>query len=140
MVPIVFGASMSDLLSAALTMLATVKSGATRGNGASAPRTHRATTKPKKKRSRGIWQHSSEQASKVSGISRHARVDLQAPAVNASRHALAGVHSLLAQPVDHIQTAHSVMAEDDESGVVGLGIQARELGRHGSHGDQFGAF
>lgn len=32
------------------------------------------------------------------------------------------------------------MTKDDQRGGAGAGIQAREFGRHASHGDQFGAF
>ena len=41
----------------------------------------------------------------------------------ASVFTLAGGHALFPQPVHHVQAAHSVVAEDDQCGFVGLGFQ-----------------
>src|ERR1039457_5264811 len=76
----------------------------------------------------------------ASVIPRHGRIDLQAPAIDAARHALAGADSLFAKPVHHLKAANAVMAEHDERGVVRASLDVLELGRHAMHWDQLRAF
>jgi|ERR1700733_907426 len=72
-------------------------------------------------------------------VSRNAGIYLQAPTVDAAGHALARIDALLAEPVNRMQASDAVMAKHDERRFVGLGVQAREFGGYGSHGDQFRA-
>jgi len=75
----------------------------------------------------------------VSLIAWNGRIDFQAPEVDAAGHALARVDTVLAEPMNDIQAAHTVMAKYDERYVFSLSVQARQLGRDGSHGNQIGA-
>ena len=75
---------------------------------------------------------------KIAGAIRGTRVDLQAPAVDATGHALARIDTLFAQPMNDVQAADAVMAKHDERCFIGQCVQPRELGRHGSHGNQLG--
>src|SRR5258708_25131247 len=76
---------------------------------------------------------------RVSVVPWYCRIDLQAPAVDPARHALAGAHSPFTKPIHHLKTANAVMTEHDERGVVGEPLDVLELRRHAAHRDQLRA-
>ena len=72
-------------------------------------------------------------------VPRHRRIDPNAPGIDPASHALAGGYAPLSQPMRHIQAAYSVVTEDNQSGVVGLGFQLLQACWDISHRDQRGA-
>jgi hypothetical protein len=75
---------------------------------------------------------------KFSGIAGNGGVDLKAPAVDPAGHALTSAHALLAEPVNHVQTADAVVAVDDQRSFIRDGFEPLELSGNGPHGDQLG--
>src|SRR6185369_5295952 len=51
-------------------------------------------------------------------------------------HALAGVDALLAEPVNYVEAADTVMAVDDQGSFIGAGIQILKLAGNRAHRDQ----
>src|SRR5690348_16733308 len=73
-------------------------------------------------------------------VARNRGIHRQAPGVDSAGHALAGFHALLPQPLDHVQAANAVMAEDDQRALIGFGFERLQLAGDAAHGDQIAAF
>jgi hypothetical protein len=63
---------------------------------------------------------------------------LKTPGVDTAGHTLAGFHSLAAKPVHYIQTAHPVVAKDNERRPVVM--KRFKMLLDGAHGDQLRPF
>ena len=73
-------------------------------------------------------------------IARDRRVHYNAPGIDASGHALARRHTLIAEPIHDVQAAYAVVAEDDQRVVVGFGLEILQAFGDAPHRDQRGAF
>lgn len=73
-------------------------------------------------------------------IARDGGVDLDAPLLDTARHAAAIPNALPSKPVDDVQTAHAVMAKDNELAFIGVAFERLQCGRDGIHRHQFAAF
>ena len=73
-------------------------------------------------------------------VTGYGRIDLQAPQVDATAHALSGSDTLFPQPIDHGQAAHPVMAEHYYAGLIGRGFDGLQTSGHGIHRDEVRSF
>src|SRR5579885_3338005 len=89
---------------------------------------------------RGALYPPSRRSAGFSVIARDGWIDFDAPPVDAARHATGIGYALLAQPVDHLQAANSVMAEYNEVSLVGPAFNGLKTGRNGPHRNQMRSF
>jgi hypothetical protein len=53
--------------------------------------------------------------------------------VDATGHALAGADALFAEPLNHVEAADAVMAKNDQSTLIGAGVQILKLAGDSAH-------
>jgi len=71
-----------------------------------------------------------------SSIAGNPGIDFGGPAIDASGHGFGGWHALVAEPVGHVEAAHTVVAEAND---IFAGIELLKICRDCAHGDEQGA-
>ncbi len=75
----------------------------------------------------------------ILAVPRHSRINHHTPGVDSTCHAGAGFDALLAQPLNHVHTADSVVTIDDQRSFVRARVQVLQCRGYGAHGDQLAA-